>query len=89
VQLSHHSPENQLLGSLLRELRLKAGLRQVEVAERLSTHQSYVSKYEQGEKSFKFVEVRILCARVLDMPFQKFVRLYEERLADMRRAERS
>ena len=74
-----YSPENQLLGTLLRELREKRGLRQIEVAERLGVYQSYVSKYEHGEKSFKFAEVYFICRR-LGVSFVEFVRLWEDRL---------
>lgn len=83
-----YSPENQLLSSLLRELRLERGLRQVEMAERLGAYQSYVSRYENGEKSFKFAEVYFICTRGLRMPFRQFVGLYDERLAEAR-AEKS
>ncbi len=49
----------QALRGLLRDVRRKAGLTQVEIAERLGVGQSYVSKLERGEN---FVDV-LLYAR--------------------------
>ncbi|MBI5783784.1 MAG: helix-turn-helix transcriptional regulator [Gammaproteobacteria bacterium] len=62
---------------LLRDLREAAGLRQVDLATRLKRPQSFVSKYESGEKTLDFLEVREVC-RALGMPLVDFVRRYEE-----------
>lgn len=48
--------EHGVLVGVLRELRLTAGLRQSDVAERLDVHQSFVSKYESGERRLDLVE---------------------------------
>lgn len=40
----------QALLTLLRRIRAEAGLRQVDMAEKLKMPQSYVSKYESGER---------------------------------------
>lgn len=62
---------------LLRDLREAAGLRQVDLAARLKRPQSFVSKYESGEKTLDFLEVREVC-RALGVPLADFVRRYEE-----------
>jgi transcriptional regulator with XRE-family HTH domain len=62
---------------LLRNLREAAGLRQVDLAARLKRPQSFVSKYESGEKTLDFLEVREVC-RALGVPLTDFVRRYEE-----------
>ena len=62
---------------LLRDLREAAGLRQVDLAARLKRPQSFVSKYESGEKTLDFLEVREVC-RALGVPLVDFVRRYEE-----------
>jgi transcriptional regulator with XRE-family HTH domain len=62
---------------LLRDLREAAGLRQVDLAVRLKRPQSFVSKYESGEKTLDFLEVREVC-RALGVPLADFVRRYEE-----------
>jgi transcriptional regulator with XRE-family HTH domain len=58
VDKSITSEEYRRLCVLLRDLRLEAGLTQVEVAERLDEPQSFVSKYEAGERRLDVIELR-------------------------------
>ncbi|NKS61883.1 helix-turn-helix domain-containing protein [Rhodococcus hoagii] len=58
MEKSIHSAEYQQLCALLRQLRLDAGLTQVEVARRLGEPQSFVSKYESGERRLDIIELR-------------------------------
>lgn len=51
-----------LLRKELREARLRAELRQVDVAALLGRPQSYVAKVESGERKIDFVETLRLCA---------------------------
>lgn len=53
---SRRSPRHQALQSLLVERRVAAGLTQVELAARLGRPQSFVSKYEGGERRLDVVE---------------------------------
>lgn len=53
---SIHSPEHLKLRALLIAARKKAGLTQAEVAERLGRPQSFVAKYEGGERRLDVVE---------------------------------
>jgi transcriptional regulator with XRE-family HTH domain len=46
----------------LKEARVAAGLRQLDVADALGRPQSYVAKIESGERKVDFVEVLDLCA---------------------------
>lgn len=55
------SPEYQHLRRLLVEARERAGLTQGEVAARLKRGQSFVSKYEQGERRLDVVEFVHVC----------------------------
>lgn len=55
------SPEYQRLRDLLIEARERAGLTQAEVATRLKRAQSFVSKYEQGERRLDVVEFLHVC----------------------------
>ena len=75
-----HRAEQRKLQELLRQLRLAAHLRQHDLAERLGKPQSFVSKYETGERILDFVEVRDIC-RALGIPLGEFVRRLEESLA--------
>ena len=58
MEKSIYSAEYQRLCGLLRELRHEAGLTQVQVAARLGVPQSFVSKYESGERRLDVVELR-------------------------------
>jgi transcriptional regulator with XRE-family HTH domain len=46
---------------LLREIREEAGLRQLDVATRLDQPQSFVSKYESGERRLDLLELEQVC----------------------------
>ncbi len=50
------------LRRLLRRARLAAGLKQAEVAVRLGVPQSFVSKYEAGQRKLDLIELRAVCA---------------------------
>ncbi len=64
MEKSIYSAEYQQLCTLLRELRREAGLTQVQVAERLQMPQSFVSKYESGERRLDVVELRHVAAAI-------------------------
>ena len=70
--------EKQQLQELLRELRDAADLRQIDLAKRLGRPQSFVSKYESGEKNLDFLEVREVC-EALGVPLIEFVRRFERK----------
>jgi transcriptional regulator with XRE-family HTH domain len=61
-----HEPNYTTFRTMLIEAREKAGLTQVDVAGRLGKPQSYVSKYERGERRLDFVEF-VLLAEILDL----------------------
>jgi transcriptional regulator with XRE-family HTH domain len=50
------SPRQIVLRTELRKLREHQGLSQVTVAKRLNKHQSFVSKYESGERRLSVIE---------------------------------
>lgn len=57
-----YTARSQRLTALLRSTRLAAGLSQVEVARRLGVPQSFVSKYESGERRLDLIELEQVCA---------------------------
>ncbi len=65
---------------LLKDLRQRAGLTQVQVAKKLRVTQSLFSKMERGDRRLDIIEVRTLC-RVLGVSFQDFAALLERELA--------
>jgi len=72
VEKSIYSAEYQQLCALLRQLRRAAGLTQAEVAERLNVPQSFVSKYESGERRLDVIELRHV-AEALGATLEKVV----------------
>lgn len=46
----------------LKQARLDAGLRQVDVAQQLAKPQSYIAKMESGERKLDFIEVLDICS---------------------------
>lgn len=61
-----YSPEQIKLQSILRQGRMKAGLTQARLADQLGKPQSFVAKYERGERRLDPIEfIRIL--RALDL----------------------
>lgn len=56
-----HSKHERLLW-LLKKIRIDADLRQADVAEKLAQPQSFVSKYESGERRLDFLELEQVCA---------------------------
>ena len=67
--------ERQALRDLLKNSRVEAGVLQSELANALGKPQSYVSKYELGEKTLDFFELRDICVH-LNIPFNKVSKLW-------------
>ena len=79
--MRNHYPQEEYssLLSLLRQIRLDANMRQVDLAERLGQPQSFVSKYESGERRLDILELRSLC-KAAGITLGQFVSRLEERL---------
>jgi transcriptional regulator with XRE-family HTH domain len=75
------TPQSKVLQSLLRDLRIEAGLRQSDIAERMAIPQSMVSKYESGERRLDILEIRALC-NLLGVTLSDFVRRLENNLKE-------
>jgi len=68
--------DHKRLLELLRQIRLDAGLRQVDVAKRLREPQAFVSRYETGERRLDLLELREVC-RALGITLKEFVRRFD------------
>ena len=55
------NPQEEKLRTYLRNQRKKMGLSQVELSEMCGLPQSFVSKYETGERYLTFIEVLMIC----------------------------
>jgi transcriptional regulator with XRE-family HTH domain len=58
---SIHTAEYRVFLDLLRQVRLEAGLTQIELAERLGVPQVFVSKCERGDRRIDVVELAHMC----------------------------
>jgi len=71
---------------LLRGVRVEAGLTQSELASRLDRDQTFVSKYESGERRLDILELRQLC-KAVGIDFVSFIRKLDRELrSDLDRA---
>jgi len=64
---------------LLRGVRVEAGLTQSELASRLGTDQTFISKYESGERRLDVLELREVC-QVIGVDFVAFIRRLDKDL---------
>jgi transcriptional regulator with XRE-family HTH domain len=76
MKKSIHSVEQERLQALLRQIRKEAGLRQSELAGRLGKPQSFVSKYESGERRLDLIELNGICEGV-GVSLVDFVKRFE------------
>lgn len=75
MQKSLSSSKQKVFLGLLRQVREEAGLRQIDVAERLDQPQSFVSKYESGERRLDLLELELVC-EACETDISQFVRRY-------------
>ncbi len=81
MRKSIHSKEQAALRQALKQIRGKAGFSQTQLAEKLGKPQSFVSKYESGERRLDFLEVREICAQ-LEIDIDDFGKLFERFLGE-------
>lgn len=58
---SLHTPAYQIFRRLLVEVRERQGMTQVDLAKRLGRPQSFISKYEKGERRLDVIEFISIC----------------------------
>lgn len=73
--------QRERLRRVLRDARLERGLRQVDLGDRLGEPQSFVSKYECGERELEFVEVLTVCSALALAPDELIERVRGRRHA--------
>lgn len=81
MEKSLYTIQQQKLQELLRQIRIDARLRQTDLAERLGEPQSFVSKYETGERRLDVLEIRLIC-KAVGITFEEFARRLESALLD-------
>ena len=75
MQKSLSSKYQRALLGLLREIREEAGLRQSDVAKKLGQPQSFVSKYESGERRLDLLELEAV-SLACETDLESFVARY-------------
>ena len=79
---SLHSFKHEIFRNLLIEARKNAQLTQVQLAEKLNIAQSFVSKYERGERRLDFTEF-IEISELLGIDSSLFIISYKNKIAAM------
>ncbi len=74
-----HDTRYKIFREMLTETRLRQGMLQSDVAEKLGKNQSFVSKYERGERRLDLPEFLEL-ADALNINVTEFVKEYKARL---------
>lgn len=74
---STYNHQRSLVCSMLRQIRIDLGLRQADVARQLGEPQSFVSKYEAGERRLDLIEVYHIC-RILGITLSEFTDALEQ-----------
>jgi len=83
-----HTPEQRAFLNAIRQLRSAVGLSQDDLARRLDEPQSFVSKYESGERRLDIIELRQICA-ALGVSLVDFVARLEEQMQECSRTKNS
>jgi transcriptional regulator with XRE-family HTH domain len=76
MEKSTFTREYAVFCRLLRETRERAGITQVELAEKIGETQSYVSKVERGERRLDLVQLQAFC-QVMKISLAAFVAEFE------------
>ncbi len=80
---SIHSRKYKIAISLLKEARIVAGITQIQLAVKLDETQTFISKYERGERRLDIIEVRSIC-EAMDVNFIEFIKAMEKELNKLR-----
>jgi len=86
VSKTAYTQANDAFRELLKESRIAKELTQADVATRLGLPQSYVSKYESGERRLDFIETTEVC-KALGISLEDFVAAFLAKLAKGGRAK--
>ena len=76
MKKSRYSLLQEKVQKILREMRHESGMRQADLADLLGQPQSFVSKYEAGERILDFLEMRQVCA-TMGFTMLEFINRFE------------
>jgi len=73
---SKWSPKQTILLDALKGIREESGQTQTELAAKLQRPQSYISKYEKGERRLDLIELSEIC-KACDVSLSEFVKIID------------
>jgi transcriptional regulator with XRE-family HTH domain len=76
-RLTANRKQQKAFLSLVRELRVQAGFRQIDMARALGKPQAFVSYYESGARRLDLLELRQIC-EILGVRLVDFVKKFEK-----------
>ena len=76
----NRNAEETVVRQIMRSLRQESGLTQSDLAALLDVPQSFISKYESGERRLDVLEARRICA-ALGLSFEQFARRLDSELS--------
>jgi len=79
MEKSIYSTQHEILIQLLRKARTEKKLTQMGLALKLKQPQSFISKYESGERRLDLVELRLIC-KALDIDIIDLLKRFEEEI---------
>lgn len=79
MKIPNETFKREKLLRLLQKIRQEGGLRQIELANKLGVPQSFVSKYESGDRRLDVLELRHICQAV-GISITDFILQLEENL---------
>ncbi len=79
-----HDPAYALFREMLTNARLTSGMLQSTIAEKLGKNQSFISKYERGERRLDLPEFLDI-AEALEIDVIDFIKRYKDELRKLRR----
>ena len=84
MKRSNKEIQREKLLGLLKRIRQDKGIRQVDLARKLGVPQSFISKYESGDRRLDILELRQVCDAVA-ISLEEFIRELEESLNEAKR----
>lgn len=85
MKKSIYTDEFAVLVALLRETREAAGLTQVELAQKIGTSQSFITKMEVGQRRLDMIQLRTVC-HALGTTLPDFVTKLEGRMTKRKKS---
>ncbi len=79
MKKTNKNVQHEKLQELLKRIRQDKGIRQIVLAEKLGVPQSFISKYESGDRQLDILELRQVC-QAIGISLQEFIKELEDNL---------